>query len=73
MAEQNVPIARLSGISSLTAFIQLVVMQAWPNLPEHSYNNMTLKYYYFLNLFSLFTIRYLTRETNSNTYKTSTA
>jgi len=47
MAEQNIPIAKLAGISSLAACIQLVVIQAWSSLPEHSYNNMTWQYYYF--------------------------
>lgn len=61
---QNVPIARCGGVSSLAAFIQLIVIQAWPSLPKHSYNNMTLKHYYFRNLVSLFAIRYLTRESN---------
>jgi len=41
MAGQNVPIARLAGISSLAACIQLVVIQARSSFPEHSYNNMT--------------------------------
>jgi hypothetical protein len=34
MTTQNVPIARCGGVSSLAAFIQLIV-------PKHSYNNMT--------------------------------